>query len=82
MDIKKQNEYRGLYGEARRVLETWAKLGTGQTDNREDESRDRWKRVRLRIPELRRSLQKSEGTSVRGFGRCREHPHSFFRKLQ
>ena len=28
MDTKKQNEYRGLYGEARRVLETWAKLGT------------------------------------------------------
>ena len=79
MDTKKQNEYRGLYGEARRVLETWAKLGTGQKDNREDESRDRWKRVRVRIPKLRRSLQKSEGSSVRGFGRHREHPHSLNR---
>jgi len=79
MDTKKQNEYRGLYGEARRVLETWAKLGTGQKDNREDESRDRWKRVRVRIPKLRRSLQKSEGSSVREFGRHREHPHSLNR---
>jgi len=79
MDTKRQNEYRGLYGEARRVLETWAKLGTGQKDNREDESLDRWKRVRVRIPKLRRSLQKSEGSSVREFGRHREHPHSLNR---
>ena len=41
-NTKKQNKCRGLYGEARRVLETWAKLGTGQKDNREDESRDRY----------------------------------------
>ena len=70
-DTKKQNEYRGLYGEAQRVIETWAKLGTGQKDNLEDESRYRWKRVRLRIPKLRQS----EGSSVRRFGRHREHPH-------
>jgi hypothetical protein len=38
MDVKKQNEYRGLYGEARRVIETGAKLGTDQKDNRQDES--------------------------------------------
>jgi hypothetical protein len=79
MDTKKQNEYQGLYSEARRVIETWAKLGTGQKDNREDESRDRWKRVRFRIPKLRRSLQKSEGSSVREFGRHREHLHSLNR---
>ena len=78
-NTKKQNKCRGLYGEARRVLETWAKLGTGQKDNREDESRDHWKRVRVRIPKLRRSLQKSEGSSVREFGRHREHPHSLNR---